>query len=122
MIIDSHLHVYADDESQFPYVAGGKPGQPAAIEYLLSLIDEADVDKAVIVQPRTYSWDNRYIADCITTLPDRSTALELVDPVSPDGPDKLEELVSEYGLDSLCLELGWEENLDDFHGKDRWPL
>ena len=68
MIIDSHLHVYADDESQFPYVAGGKPGRPAAVEYLLPLMDEAGVDKAVIVQPRTYSWDTVY-RRLHTTLP-----------------------------------------------------
>jgi L-fuconolactonase len=122
MIIDSHLHVYADDDSQFPYVQGGKPNRPAAVEYLLPLMDEAGVDKAAIVQPRTYSWDNRYIADCIRRFPDRFTALGLVDPVSADGPDKLEELVREHGFDGLRLELGWEKDLDDFHGQDRWPL
>lgn len=122
MIIDTHLHVYADDESLFPYVAGNKPTKPASVEYLLPLMDEAGVDKAVIVQPRTYSWDNRYLAHCIERFPDRFTALGLVDPVSPDGLDKLEELVREHGFGGLRLELGWEDDLDDFHGKDRWPL
>lgn len=122
MIIDSHLHVYADDESQFPYVAGGKPSRPASVEYLLPIMDEAGVDKAVIVQPRTYSWDNRYLADCIKRFPDRFTALGLVDPVAPEGPDQLEELVSQHGFSGLRLELGWEDDLDDFHGQDRWPL
>lgn len=122
MIIDSHLHVYADDESLFPYVVGGKPNRRASVEYLLPLMDEAGVDKAVIVQPRTYSWDNRYLAHVIERYPDRFTALGLVDPVSPEGPDKLEELVREHGFAGLRLELGWEDDLDDFHGQDRWPL
>ena len=122
MIIDSHLHVYADDESLFPYVAGGKPARPASVEYLLPLMDEAGVDKAVIVQPRVYSWDNRYLAHCIERFPDRFTALGLVDPTSPNGPDRLEALVREQRFSGLRLELGWEDDLDDFHGKDRWPL
>ena len=60
MIIDSHLYVYAAAESLFPYVVGGKPAPPAAVEYLLPLMKEAGGARAVIVQPRTYSWDNRY--------------------------------------------------------------
>jgi len=122
MIIDSHLHVYADDESQFPYVAGGKPSRPASVEYLLPLMDEAGVDRAVIVQPRTYSWDNRYLAHCIERFSDRFTALGLVDPGAADGPDRLEELIRERGFSGLRLELGWEEDLDDFYSEDRWPL
>ena len=45
MIIDSHLHVYADDESQFPYVVGGKPGRPASVEYLLPIMDDMCGDR-----------------------------------------------------------------------------
>ena len=101
MIIDTHLHVYADDESLFPYVVGGKPARPASVEYLLPLMDEAGVDKAVIVQPRVYSWDNRYLAHCIEQFPDRFTALGLVDPTSPDRPDRLEELVTEQRFAGL---------------------
>jgi len=122
VIIDTHLHVYADDESLFPYVAGGKPARPASVEYLLPLMDEAGVDKAVIVQPRVYSWDNRYLAHCIERFPDRFTALGLVDPTSPDGPDRLEDLVTQQRFAGLRLELGWEDDLDDFHGKNRWLL
>ena len=122
MIIDTHLHVYADDESLFPYVAGGKPARPASVEYLLPLMEEAGVEKAVIVQPRVYSWDNRYLAHCIERFPDRFTALGLVDPTSPDGPERLEELVAQQRFAGLRLELGWEDDLNDFHGKERWPL
>ncbi len=122
MIIDTHVHVYADDESRFPYAAGNKPARSASVEYLLSLMDEAGVDRAVIVQPRVYSWDNRYLAHCIERFPGRFTALGLVDPTSRAGPARLEELVRERRFSGLRLELGWEENLSDFHGKDRWLL
>ena len=122
MIIDSHVHAWADDDSEYPYATEIKPSRRASVEYLVQLMDQAGVNRAVIVQPRLYSWDNRYLMDCLRRFPGRFAAMGLVDPRSSDGPDRLGRLVREHGFGGLRLELRWEDNLDDFAREDRWPL
>ncbi len=122
MIIDSHLHVLGDDVERFPFARGMEPAQKASVEFLNDTMAEAGVDKAVIVQPRNYVFDNSYLADCLKRFPGRFAAMGLVDPKSPDGADRLEELVRERGFSGLRLELGWETDLNDFYGADRMPL
>ena len=60
MIIDSHLHVMSSDTETYPFADGGKALQNASAEFLLKNMKEAGVDRAVIVQPRNYMFDNRY--------------------------------------------------------------
>ena len=107
MIIDSHLHVWSDDESRYPFgeVARPAPGDRASVELLNEHMAEAGVDKAVIVQPIHYLYDNRYVAECLARFPGRFAAVALVDPKGPAAPVELEDLVRGQGFGGMRLHL-----------------
>src|SRR5262249_395564 len=58
-------------------------------EMLLRLMDQSDVDRAVIVQPSCYGYDHRYVTDTLRAYPGRFAAACLVDPLAPDAPAQL---------------------------------
>ena len=104
MIIDPHLHVWSDDEETYPY-GPSQPSQPGSVELLFETMAESGVDKAVIVQPIHYLFDNSYVADCIKKYPDRLAAQALVDPTLPDAADELERLHKEEGFGGMRIHL-----------------
>ena len=103
MIIDTHLHVWSDDAERYPFAEGRAQVGGGSVELLNQTMDEVGVDKAVIVQPIYYLFDNRYVADCLRRFPGRFAAIGLVDPKAPDAPDRLEKLVREDGFGGLRI-------------------
>jgi len=106
VIIDPHLHVWSDDEERYPFPGGKPPEGGGSVELLNETMSSAGVDKAVIVQPKQSLFDNRYVADCLEQFPGKFAAVGLVDPTTPDAPDRLEELVVEHGFGGMRLHLG----------------
>ncbi len=104
-IVDSHLHVWSDDPKRFPWDSRlmGPPQHPATAELLLSEMEKAGVDKAVLVQPSYYAYDNRYLADCIKRYPGRFAGVALLDPLDPQTPQELERLYLEDGIQGMRL-------------------
>ncbi|MCZ6677131.1 MAG: amidohydrolase family protein [Candidatus Poribacteria bacterium] len=105
MIIDTHLHVWTDEASRYPFAEGRQVNESATVELLNETMAEAGVDKAVIVQPIHYLYDNRYVADCLRRFPGKFAAIGLVNPKAPDAPDQLERLVKEDGFGGLRIHL-----------------
>ena len=124
MIIDSHLHVWSDDESLYPYGEVSRPetGARASVELLNEHMAEAGVEKAGIVQPIHYLYDNRYVADCLARFPGRFAAVCLVDPKEPAAPDQLEELVRGRGFGGMRLHLSRQEDPSALAASDQDPL
>jgi predicted TIM-barrel fold metal-dependent hydrolase len=124
VIIDSHLHVWSDDESRYPYGEVSRPGtgDRASVELLNEHMAEAGVEKAVIVQPIHYLYDNRYVADCLARFPGRFAAVCLVDPKDPAAPDQLEELVRGRGFGGMRLHLSRQEDPSALAASDQDPL
>jgi L-fuconolactonase len=124
VIIDSHLHVWSDDESQYPYGEVSRPqtGSRASVELLNEHMAEAGVEKAVIVQPIHYLYDNRYVADCLARFPGRFAAVALVDPKAPSAPDQLEELVRGQGFGGMRLHLSRQQDPSALAAPDQDPL
>ncbi len=106
MIIDTHLHVWSDDFSRYPFADGTQAAEGAPVELLNETMAEAGVNKAVIVQPIYYRYDNRYTAECLRRFPGKFAAIGLVDRLAPDAPDQLERLVREDGFGGLRIHLG----------------
>ena len=122
MIIDPHLHVWSDDEARYPFPGGRPPEGGASVELLNETMANAGVDKAVIVQPKHYGFDNRYIADCLKRFPGKFAAVGLVDPTAPDAPGRLEELVVSHGFGGMRLHLGRYGPPSVLAGPDQDPV
>lgn len=105
-IVESHVHIWIQDES-YPF-APTLPDVPvpqsnATAEMLLTETTQAGVDHVVLVQPSTYGWDNRYLADSIARYPQKLAGVCLVDPLDPDAPQQLEFWVKERGFHGVRL-------------------
>jgi predicted TIM-barrel fold metal-dependent hydrolase len=91
-IVDIHPHIIADDVATYPLapVAGVRSEWSAtravSFEQLVAEMDEAGVDKAAIVHSSTtYGFDNSYVADCVTRMPERFTGVYAIDVLQPDA-------------------------------------
>ncbi len=100
MIIDAHTHIWVIDPQRYPWqpVGGYVPEQEASDARLFETLDAAGVDRAVLVQPTPYGWDNSYLLDAARRHPDRLSAVCLVDPHSSSAGKKLERLVQRKGV------------------------
>ena len=122
MIIDTHLHVWSDDAERYPFAEGRTQVGGGSVELLNQTMDEVGVDKAVIVQPIYYLFDNRYVADCLRRFPGRFAAIGLVDPKAPDAPDRLEKLVREDGFGGLRIHSSRLDHPSEWAAPDQDPL
>jgi predicted TIM-barrel fold metal-dependent hydrolase len=98
MIVDTHVHVIADDEKKYPKVLPGPEGQPkwpvVTGELLLQYMKENGVDRALTVQAYwTYEYDNAYAIDMALAHPKFFQSVVVFDPRHPEVPDLLAELV-----------------------------
>ncbi len=76
--IDSHLHVWALDDKRYPMPPGRVPNVPGDVERLLSSMDEAEIDGALIVQPVFHGFDHGYVNEAIKAHPDRFKGMALI--------------------------------------------
>lgn len=69
VIVDTHLHCFGGQDPQFPYHARApyRPEVSATPEHLLSCMNSAGVDFAVVVHPEPYQDDHRYLEHCLRT-------------------------------------------------------
>ena len=122
MIIDSHLHLWSDDEGRYPFAPGSRPSIPGSVELLNETMAEASVEKAVIVNPILYLYDNRYVGDCLRRFPGKFAAVCLVNPKEPGAPDRLEQLVREHDFGGMRLHFSRQENPWVLAEEDQYPL
>ena len=110
MIVDTHVHVFTDDRKKYPQIrdtsrAGSIPtiteiGQTewplTTTEKLISLMDEAGIHKATLVQAYfVYEYDNRYTVDSALAHPERFASIVVLDPMDKNSPDELNRLEEE---------------------------
>ncbi len=108
-IIDTHVHVVAEDEAAYPLKPGGLPGAwyreaPCSAEAFVSCMSDAGVSKAVLVQPvGAYSYDNRYTADSVAAHPQFFAGACCVDVNGPDPGAELRYWIEERGMHGVRL-------------------
>jgi predicted TIM-barrel fold metal-dependent hydrolase len=122
MIVDSHLHVWSDDFERYPFAEGRKEIDGAPVELLNRTMEEAGVDRAVIVQPIHYLYDNRCLIDCLHRFPGKFAGVALVDRHAPDAPDQLQRLVEEHGFSGLRLHLARPDDPAEWAAPDQDPI
>ena len=131
MTIDIHPHVIAQDEQRYPRAPlGGKQSdwsreRPVSAEQMLAAMDEAGIEKSVLVQASTcYGHDNSYVADAVAAHPRRFAGVFSVDMLAPDAPDKI-QLWRGKGLGGLRVFIAGhttaqEARLDDPRSFPAW--
>jgi len=95
-LVDTHIHLFASDQSRFPYHPNAPykpPAQP--VEDYVKFAAAARIDHAVIVHPEPYQDDHRYLEYCLSRehRPGFFKATCLFDPIAPDTPARMEALV-----------------------------
>jgi len=121
MIIDSHVHAWSDDK-RYPFEPSLKHNVSGSVELLNQTMAEAGVDRAVIVQPIHYLYDNRYVRDCLRRFPRRFAGVALVNPMDPSSPNRLEELVKEDGFSGIRLHFSRQKDPTALTQEDKYPL
>jgi predicted TIM-barrel fold metal-dependent hydrolase len=116
-VIDTHMHVWSQDFQRYP-VNPPEPGikpitEDGSAERHLAELEEFGIDRSVLVQPRQYGWDNRYIADSVRRYPQRFVGHGLIDPHDPNNAAVLEREVRQNGLAGMRLS-------PIYHPKEQW--
>lgn len=96
-IFDTHTHVIASDTATYPTdPIGGHQSEwsqkrPVDAAGLLKAIDDAGIDKAVVVQASTvYGHDNRYVVDTVRAHPTRFVGVYSIDALAPDAVQRID--------------------------------
>jgi predicted TIM-barrel fold metal-dependent hydrolase len=109
VIVDTHVHVVARDETRFPLRPSGVGSQwfrehPVTAEEYLATAAAAGVERAVLVQAHgAYGSDNAYVLDALSVAPDRFVGVVIVDPTDPDPAARLRELAAVPGCRGVRL-------------------
>lgn len=102
MIIDAHVHVWADHSQQYPHNRLTPP--PAyPVETLLAQMDIAGVTHAILVQPSLYGSNNNYLADCVRLYPNRLAGMGMIDVRAEDIASQFFYWVEKQGLRGFRL-------------------
>lgn len=106
-VIDSHVHLWSMDTARYPFNPPEpnypRPKDDGSVELYLDEMKQYHVDKTVVVSPRQYGWDNRYVADCVRRFPNLFVGHGLIDPHDPNNAAVLEREVREKGLAGMRL-------------------
>ncbi len=103
MLVETHCHVVAPDQEKYPRrLSQGALGgwvRDLSAEDLLASMDEAGIDRAVVVQAYgAYEADNSYTADSVARFPDRFAGVFAIDPQLGDAPGRAAYWTRERGL------------------------
>ena len=108
-MFDTHTHVVSPDTERYPLDPGGLPGgwyrdAPHSVEQLLERMDQAGVERAILVQGvGAYSYDNSYAADAASQYPDRVQSACCVDVLAADALERLDHWVGARGMRGVRL-------------------
>ena len=130
MIVDTHVHVISDDLETYPLVPGRRrlgwvDEARFTVEQVLALMDEAGVDRSLLVQPLTaYGYDNRYTALSARRYPDRFVSVPIVDMEADGVAETLRSLNENEGMTGVRLfgRAGGGEWLDNPKTFPVWEL
>src|SRR5947207_3567631 len=84
-IVDAQVHLWKASAPDLPWVPGAKPQmpEPFTIEKAVPLMDEAGVDRVVIVTPALLGHNNSYSLEAARRYPTRFAVMGRVDQKNP---------------------------------------
>jgi predicted TIM-barrel fold metal-dependent hydrolase len=113
MIVDTHPHILAGDDSRYPVdpIGGVQSAWSKGVRFgahdLIALMDDAGVAGATVVQASTvYGDDNTLVADGVAAFPARLAGVGGIDPRTPDARERLAYWVRERKLTGMRVFAG----------------
>ena len=84
LIVDAQVRVWKAESADWPWIRGLKPQmpEPLTIEKLVPLMDEASVDRAVIIPPDWPGYRNDYGLEAANRYPNRFAVMGRI-PLNP---------------------------------------
>lgn len=104
LIIDSHAHIYSEDQFRYPPALGAKrpPATRGSLMELNELAREYDIAGVCAIQPFSfYRWDNSYLCNFASAHRSRIAGICLLDPDDPESTLILERHVAQFGICGL---------------------
>jgi L-fuconolactonase len=104
LILDTHAHIYSDDEKRYPPAAKPlrPPGNAGSVTNLKRVIQSNRVAAVCIVQATTfYGWDNRFICDTALSTRRWTAGVCTLDPDDPHSPGLIQHYARKYGIRAL---------------------
>jgi L-fuconolactonase len=109
VVIDTHTHAISPDKQRYPLApVGGHQSEwsakrPVSFESLLASMDEAGIDRAVVVQASTvYGNDNSYVVEAVRSHADRFAGVFSLDVLASDAVTQMQRWL-DAGLSGLRL-------------------
>ena len=84
-------------------------------ESLLAMMDEAGVERAVLLQGPFYGDHNQFLHQAVTRWPERFVPAAYVDPWSPEGSAQFTQAVDQFGFRIVKLEMSEATGLVGIH-------
>jgi predicted TIM-barrel fold metal-dependent hydrolase len=100
MIVDAQVHLWKADAPDLRWVPGAKPQmpEPFTIEKALPLMDEAGVDRVVIVTPALLGHRNDYSLEAARRYPGRFAVMGRIDQRNPAAAALLPKWKEQRGM------------------------
>jgi L-fuconolactonase len=116
IIVDTHAHIYANDELAYPPASSPvrPPTEAGTLSSFERLAAENHVSALCAVQPFSfYRWDNRYVCDLSDRHRKLIAGICLLDPDDPSTSLLLESYVKRFGIRGLRSYAASDGRLDD---------
>lgn len=108
MIIDAQIHIWSPDVSSRPWPPGGARrahGPALSAEQALRVMDDAGVDRAVLVPPSWIGDDNTDSLAAARAHPDRFAVMGRFDPQASDARSQLDRWLQQPRMRGIRLTL-----------------
>jgi predicted TIM-barrel fold metal-dependent hydrolase len=105
MIVDAQVHLWKAETPDWQWVPGMKPQlpEPFTIERLVPLMDEAGVDRVVVVPPSWPGDRNDYALEAARRYPDRFRVMGRIPLKNPQSADLLPKWKAQPGMLGIRL-------------------
>lgn len=84
-------------------------------EKLIELMDEGNIERAVILQGSNYGFQNSFIAESVARYPDRFTGAGTFDPYCAKADDIFTNLTENWGFQNMKFEISQGFGLTGYH-------
>jgi hypothetical protein len=113
LIVDAQVHLWKAESPDWKWVPGLKPQlpEPFTIERLVPMMDEAGVDRAVIVPPSWPGDRNDYALEAVKRYPTRFRVMGRIPLQDPKSADLLPKWKEQQGM------LGVRVSFNNAHGR-----